>query len=114
MTYARFLLVFLVIPIGLLLIWVRGRLRGRHGTACALVCGLAFAYTSPWDNHAAKTGLWTFDPAFAPASHFLLSLPWEEYAFYFAQGIFLCLLLVALARWLRPRDSENSGETSDL
>ena len=106
MTYARFLLVFLVVPIALLLILLRGRLRGRHGAACALVCGLAFAYTSPWDNHAAKTKLWTFDPAFAPPSHFVLYLPWEEYAFYFAQGIFMCLLVAALARRLRPREGD--------
>lgn len=101
MTYARFLLVFLVVPIVLLAVLVRGRLRPRHGWACALVCILAFVYTSPWDNHAAKTKLWTFDAVFAPPSHFLLYLPWEEYAFYFAQGIFMCLLLVTLAPWFR-------------
>ena len=112
MTYARFLLVFLIVPIVLLLMLVRGRLRGRHGGACALVCGLAFVYTSPWDNHAAKTKLWTFDPAFAPPSHFLFYLPWEEYAFYFAQGILMCLLLVALARRLRPRSENNSSKNN--
>lgn len=112
MTYAWFLLIFLVVPIVLLLSLVRGHLRGRHLWACALVCGLAFVYTSPWDNHAAKTGLWTFDPAFAPPSHFVLSLPWEEYAFYFAQGILMCLLVVALAPRLRPR-SQGKGEGGD-
>ena len=109
MTYARFLLVFLLVPIVLLLVRVRGRLRGRHGGACALVCGLALVYTSPWDNHAAATGLWTFDPAFAPPSHFIYHLPWEEYAFYFAQGVLMCLLLVALAPHLRPRSEEGEG-----
>ena len=112
MTYARFLLVFLVVPIVLLLILVRDRLRGRHGGACALVCGLAFVYTSPWDNHAAKTKLWTFDTAFAPPSHFLFYLPWEEYAFYFAQGILMCLLLVALAHRVRPRSENNSSKNN--
>jgi len=109
MTYARFLLIFLAVPIALLLVLVRRRLRGRHLGACALVCALAFVYTSPWDNHAAKMGLWTFDPAFAPPSHFVLYLPWEEYAFYFAQGILMCLLLVALAPRLRPRSEEKGG-----
>lgn len=102
MTYAVFLLVFLVVPIVLLALAVRRRWRGRHLGACAAVCGLAFVYTSPWDNHAAKIKLWTYDPLFAPPSHFVLYLPWEEYAFYFAQGIFLCLLLVVLARYLKP------------
>jgi len=114
MTYAQFLLVFLVVPIALLLVLVRGRLRGRHRWACALVCALAFVYTSPWDNHAAKTGLWTFDPAFAPPSHFLFYLPWEEYAFYFAQGILMCLLLVGLAPRLRSRSGGQGGEGGDL
>ena len=102
MTYARFLLIFLVVPIVLLLLLVRGRLRGCHIGACALVCGLAFVYTSPWDNHAARIKLWTFDPHFAPPSHFIFYLPWEEYAFYFAQGILICLLVAVLSRHLRP------------
>ncbi len=106
MTYAQFLLLFLVAPIVLLALLLRRHLRRRHGLACALVCLLAFVYTSPWDNHAAKTKLWTFDPTFAPPSHFVLYLPWEEYAFYFAQGILMCLLVVALARRLRPASGD--------
>ena len=98
MTYAQFLLVFLVVPIAR-----PGRPAAdaagsaRHTLACAAVCLLAFLYTSPWDNHAAAIRLWTFDPHFAPPSHFLLHLPWEEYAFYFLQGILTCLLVVALS-----------------
>ncbi len=106
MTYALFLLLFLVIPIAVLLFFLRGRLQPRHFFACGLVCLLAFVYTSPWDNHAAKIKLWTFDPHFAPPSHFWLYLPWEEYAFYFAQGILMCLLIVALSQRLRPSEGE--------
>ena len=102
MTYALFLLVFLCVPIVALAVALRQRIKRRHGIACAVVCGLAFVYTSPWDNHAARTKLWTFDPHFAPPSHFVLFLPWEEYAFYFAQGILICLLVTALSRYLRP------------
>ena len=102
MTYAQFLEVFLCVPIAALAITLRGRWNGRLTAACAAVCGLALLYTSPWDNHAAKIKLWTFDPHFAPPSHFILYLPWEEYAFYFAQGILICLLVAVLARWLKP------------
>ena len=102
MTYAIFLLVFLLIPIVVLTAAVRHQWRGRYLAACATVCGLAFVYTSPWDNHAAKIKLWTYDPVFAPPNHFILYLPWEEYAFYFAQGILLCLLLVFLSRYFQP------------
>ena len=108
MTYALFLLVFLAVPIALLALILHGRIRARHALACALVCLLAFVYTSPWDNHAAKTKLWTFDPVFAPPSHFVFYLPWEEYAFYFAQGIFMCLLVLALSRWLKPASGDDA------
>ena len=103
MTYALFLLVFLCVPIAALLL-VMGRWTKRYAVSCAIVCALAFVYTSPWDNHAAAEKLWTFDPQFAPPSHFILHLPWEEYAFYFAQGILTCLLCVVLARKLVPKD----------
>ncbi len=106
MTYALFLLVFLLIPIVILALLLRRRWQKRHSLACAIVCLLAFVYTSPWDNHAARTKLWMFDPVFAPPSHFVLSLPWEEYAFYFAQGIFICLLALGLSKFLKPREGD--------
>ena len=98
LTYAQFLLVFLALTVVALAVLLRHRWRRRHTLACEAVCLLAFVYTSPWDNHAAATKLWTFDPHFAPPSHFLWHLPWEEYAFYFVQGILTCLLVVALSR----------------
>ncbi len=102
MTYAVFLLVFLVVPIGALGLVLRKRVSRRLAVSCGLVCLLAFVYTSPWDNYAAKVGLWSYDPLFAPASHFIYYLPWEEYAFYGLQGILVCLLTVGLARVLKP------------
>lgn len=107
MTYAQFLLVFLVLPIIALVLLTKPLLRPRHGWAAAAVCLLALVYTAPWDNHAASVGLWSYDPHFAPPSHFLLSLPWEEYAFYFLQGILTCLLVVALSRYLKPHDGSD-------
>lgn len=110
MTYALFLLVFLGVPLALLGFILRGRVAGRHALAGGAVCLLAFAYTSPWDNHAARTKLWTFDPVFAPPSHFVFFLPWEEYAFYFAQGTLMCLLTLALSRRLRPAPAPDRGD----
>lgn len=102
MTYASFLGVFLVVPIAVLAWALRRSWSRRLSFSCAAVCALALAYTSPWDNHAAKVKLWTFDPRFAPPGHFVFYLPWEEYAFYFAQGVLMCLLVAALARRLPP------------
>jgi lycopene cyclase domain-containing protein len=104
MTYAVFLGVFLVVPIAALAWAVRPRWDRRHGLACAMVCALAFLYTAPWDNYAARVGLWSFDAQFAPRSHFIGYLPWEEYAFYGSQGVLVCLGLVWLARVLGPKD----------
>ena len=104
MTYAVFLAVFLGAPLAALGFGLRRRRQRRHMVACALVCLLAFFYTAPWDNHAAKIGLWSFDPQFAPPSHFVFYLPWEEYAFYGLQGVFICALVLALSRRLAPRD----------
>lgn len=104
MTYAVFLLVFLCVPIALLGVWLRGRVSRRLAVSCGLVCLLAYAFTSPWDNYAAKVGLWSYDPHFAPASHFVYYLPWEEYAFYGLQGVLVCGLTVGLSRRLKPKD----------
>ena len=98
MTYAGFLTIFLVVPILLLAAALRRKFRRRHAAACAIVCALAFLYTAPWDNHAARIGLWSFDPRFAPPTHFLGALPWEEYAFYFLQSILICLLTIWLSQ----------------
>ena len=104
MTYSAFLAVFLCVPIGVMSVVWAGRIRKHHAWACLVVCALAFCYTSPWDNYAAKTGLWTFDRTFAPPSHFVVCLPWEEYTFYILQGVFVCLLTVGLSKYLRPND----------
>ena len=99
MTYGLFLFLFLVIPICLFAFFLWQRLRPAHFWAIALVCFLAFVYTTPWDNYAAYKKLWTFAPAFVWGRPFWAGwLPLEEYLFYFAEAIFVCLVLVGLAR----------------
>ena len=105
MTYGLFLLVFLCLPIAVLLAVLWKRLRRHHLLAGGLVCLLAFVYTTPWDNYAAYKRLWTFDPAFVYGPPLWFGyLPLEEYLFYFAEAVFVCLVLVGLSRvpWLRP------------
>jgi lycopene cyclase domain-containing protein len=83
--------------------------------AIGIVCLLAFVYTTPWDNYAAYRKLWTFDPAFVLGPPFWLGyLPLEEYLFYFAEAVFVCLVLVALARvpaLAPPPPANGDGET---
>ena len=109
MTYAQFLLVFLLLPIVVLVLALRAHIRRAHLIAGGLVCLLAFAYTTPWDNYAAYARLWTFDPAFVLGPPFWLGyLPLEEYLFYVAEAVFVCLVLLALSRIraLAPADEE--------
>jgi lycopene beta-cyclase len=99
MTYSLFLLVFLVVPIVVLAVGVRGRVRRWHGWGMGLVCAVAFLYTTPWDNYAAYKGLWSFAPEFVWGPPLWFGwLPLEEYLFYFAEAIFTCLAMIALSR----------------
>lgn len=99
MTYAQFLLVFLLLPIVVLAALLRRRIQRAHVMACGLVCLLAFVYTTPWDNYAAYKELWTFDPAFVLGRPFWFGyLPLEEYLFYFGEAVFVCLALLGLSR----------------
>ena len=112
MTYGLFLVVFLVPPIVALSVWLRLRLRRFHFVAAGLVCLLAFVYTTPWDNYAAYKRLWTFAPSFVLGRPFWWGwLPLEEYLFYLAQAVFVCLVVVALRRIpaLAPQPDPLSG-----
>lgn len=105
MTYSLFLLLFLCIPTVGMLIVLRGRMDRHHGIALVLVNLLAFVYTTPWDNFAAYKKLWTFAPVFVWGRPFWFGyLPLEEYLFYFAEAIFVCVTMLVLARvkGLRP------------
>ena len=81
----------------MLAIALRVHIRRSHRIACGLVCLLAFVYTTPWDNYAAYRKLWTFAPDFV-GPVWIGYLPLEEYLFYFAEAVFVCLVLVALSR----------------
>lgn len=112
-TYGLFLLVFLVVPIVLLAALFRRHIRRSHLTVLAMVCALAFVYTTPWDNYAAYKQLWSFDEAFVWGPPLWFGwLPLEEYLFYFAEAIFVILTLIGLASrvpFLRPEpDPEES------
>lgn len=107
MTYSLFLLLFLCLPTIALAFTLRGRFQKHYRIALGLVCGLAFFYTTPWDNYAAYKTLWSFDPKFVWGKPLWFGyLPLEEYLFYFAEAIFVCLTLILLSRvhWLKPEE----------
>ncbi|HXX30445.1 MAG TPA: lycopene cyclase domain-containing protein [Myxococcaceae bacterium] len=93
MTYGRFLLLFLVLPLGVLAL--RGELARGPWRPLLLVLGLAYAATTPWDAWAVAHGLWAFPPGKVWGPR-LLGLPLEEYCFFGLQT-----LLTGL--WVRRR-----------
>jgi lycopene cyclase domain-containing protein len=95
MTYARFLGLFVVLPI-LFLVWRYRRTFTAWSLApMGLLLVVVYAATSPWDNAAVKWGLWGFDPERIWGIK-LGYLPLEEYLFFGLQT-----LLVGL--WARAR-----------
>ncbi|MFL5352866.1 lycopene cyclase domain-containing protein [Archangium sp.] len=95
MTYARFLGLFVVLPLLFLGVRYRRTLSWRGLAPMWLLLGVVYAATSPWDNLAVKWGLWGFDPERIWGIK-LGYLPLEEYLFFGLQT-----LLVGL--WARER-----------
>jgi len=95
-TYAQFLLIFLVLPILLLAGAVRRRWRQRYGLVVGLHSLIALAYTTPWDNYLVATRVWWYDPGR------VMGITWgwvplEEYTFFVLQPILVGLWLIYLS-----------------
>ena len=61
MTYAEFLLLFLLLPLGILAASLRKRLLDRRYLIIVGVLTLvALLYMAPWDHFAANWGLWSW------------------------------------------------------
>mgnify|MGYP000884921532 CR=1 FL=1 len=99
MTYAGFLLLFVILPILLcaVLLW-RWRIwpNPRH---LALIALLAVVYTTPWDNAIVRQGVWSYDVN-KIWGIVLGVVPLEEYLFFVLQVILTGSLLTILRRWL--------------
>ncbi|HSP77120.1 MAG TPA: lycopene cyclase domain-containing protein [Myxococcaceae bacterium] len=90
MTYARFLGVFVVLPILFLLVRYRRTLSWRGVAPLGILLVVVYAATSPWDNLAVKWGLWGFDPERIWGVK-LGYLPLEEYLFFGLQTVLVGL-----------------------
>jgi lycopene cyclase domain-containing protein len=90
MTYARFLGLFVVLPILFLVVRYRRTLSWRGLAPMGLLLVVVYAATTPWDNLAVKWGLWGFDPERIWGIK-LWYLPLEEYLFFGLQTLLVGL-----------------------
>ena len=109
MTYLMFLVLFVGIPIALFLAlnWrdqQAGRLQPQalHSwpplRVIALLCMVAFLYTTPWDNYLVASGVWFYNPSLVTGIVFAY-VPLEEYMFF----ILLPLLTGLFLLWIQKR-----------
>lgn len=104
MTYLEFLLLFLVLPIGLLAWFQPKPLAGlglrRTIPWIDLLILLAFSYTTPWDNYLVYRGVWSygFDRVIGTVGY----VPVEEYMFFALQPLFSCLVVSWLLSEVSP------------
>lgn len=98
MSYLTFLLVWIVPVIAVLLLMRRAPLAGVGGArarwAIPLTCGIAFVWTTPWDNYLVWRGVWGYGGGRVIGT--VGYVPVEEYAFFVLQPIMTGLLLYRL------------------
>jgi lycopene beta-cyclase len=97
MTYARFLGLFVVLPIIGLLVRHRRTLSWRGQAPLGVLLLVVYAATVPWDNLAVKWGLWGFDLERTWGLQ-LGYLPLEEYLFFGLQTVLVGLWVEARLR----------------
>lgn len=92
LNYGRFLLLFTVLPILILLVPLPGaELVPRFGAAGVVLLAV-YVFTTPWDNWAVRCRTWDF-----PAGRFWFRVGWlplEEYLFFGLQSLLVMLLQV--------------------
>ena len=94
MTYGRFLFLFLVLPLGLLL--TRAEVRAGPWRPLFWLLLVVYLATTPWDSLAVAQGLWDF-PEGKTWGVRLFRLPLEEYLFF---GLQTCLVGLLVRRRL--------------
>ena len=111
MTYLGFLGIYLLIPIGLLLILILwDRNQGREipvalrawppAAAIFLHVIIAVLYTTIWDNYLVATRVWWYDPALVTGVT-IAYVPIEEYTFFILQPILAGVWLLFLLQRMR-------------
>ncbi len=99
MTYAGFLLLFLLLPLAILAIILRKRLLNkRYLIVVSALTLVALIYMAPWDHFAAIWGLWSWTNNRTWGLR-LWAIPLEEYLFCILEALLaITLTFAVLAR----------------
>jgi lycopene cyclase domain-containing protein len=84
MTYLEFLLIFTVLPISILVFFLRKYIDAVYLKWLFVVSLIAFFATAGWDNYAVYSGIWHF-PENKTLGIKIFFVPVEEYMFFFLQ-----------------------------
>lgn len=96
MTYAGFLLIFLVVPLAALALLLRRRLLDtRYLAFTGVLLLVALAYMAPWDHTAAVWRLWTWAAGRTGGARWW-AVPPEEYLFCLLEALLAATLTFAL------------------
>ena len=110
MTYAEFLLLFLVAPLAALIAVLRRRLIDWRFLALAGGLTLvALLYMAPWDHTAAVWGLWSWAPGRTWGLRWW-NVPPEEYLFCLLEALLASTLIYATLLWRRRISPATSPE----
>jgi lycopene cyclase domain-containing protein len=114
MTYAGFLLLFLLLPLGILVGLLRKRLLDKRYLAIAVALTLvALMYMAPWDHFAATWGLWSWTNNHTWGIRWW-AIPPEEYLFCALEALLAITLTFAiLTRNNRQSNISVSKSTSN-
>lgn len=116
-TYAQFLLFFLLVPLGVLVLVLRRKLLDRRYLTLAGVLALvALVYMAPWDHTAAVWKLWTWAPGQTWGVRWW-AVPPEEYLFCVLEALLGVTLTYAALLWRgriiqrgNERENERAGQ----
>ena len=108
MSYAQFLLLFLVLPLAACAVLLRRRLFSRRYAIPAVALMLiAIVYMAPWDHTAAVWGLWTWARGQTWGVR-LWAIPPEEYLFCLLEALLAVTLSFAVYTWRAGRGATSA------
>ncbi len=113
MTYAQFLLIFIILPIiPLYSFFKKNNKDPIYFKIMLFLSFMALSYTTPWDNYLVKTNVWNYIPERVLGK--IGYVPIEEYCFFILQTIFAILFSFFCIKKTPIRYSKKEGKIFNI